>query len=194
MDAPKFWGSSSLPSIILFLCHCALNVTVWLAFSSSILSSTLPDSKVLWAGARSIALVEGKMAKEREREKPRASYHSVGHVAEMLHGCKKRKLVFDITISSWSCDTSICLNRTASDMKSMPVHILLSLGYESQNKSVLSAVETNLHLCRKAQIMLKTCQWFARWTVTDGAWTRHEVFLNTQRGFVINACLHWLNF
>lgn len=78
MDPPPFWGSSSLPSIILFLCRCALNVTVWLAFSSSILSSTPPDSKVLRAGARSITLVEGKMAKEREREKPRASYHSVG--------------------------------------------------------------------------------------------------------------------
>lgn len=163
------------------------------------LHSLPASSAALPRTPRSCELVQGQSHWWKERWRKSASERSrvlpitlLGHVAETLHGCKKRKFVFDITISSWSCDTSICLNRTASDMKSMPVHILLSLGYESQNKSVLNAVQTNLHLCRKAQIMLKTCQWFAQWTVTDGVRTRHEVFLDTQRGFVINACLNWL--
>lgn len=72
--------------------------------------------KVNHSGGREDGERKRETERDRERAQPYASYHPLEHVAETLHGCKKRKCVCfqyrSITISSWSCDTSICLNGT----------------------------------------------------------------------------------
>lgn len=131
----------NLPRLHPCFCLCALNVTVWPAFSPSILSSTPSDSKVLQSGARSTTLAEGNVARELEQERPCAFLSPFW--SETIHGCKKRKRVFNIRTSpSARGHVTPAYASTVSDMKSAPGRLLLSLAYESQNKSVLNEVKT----------------------------------------------------
>lgn len=81
-----------------------------------------------------------------------------------------------ITVSSWSCDTSICLNSTNNfwhEKQACPSFTFPWLWVTKQicSQRVKDAVEICLLPQTKAQTMHKTCQWFARWTVMDGAQT-----------------------
>lgn len=159
------------------LCLSVLNVTVLLAFSSSILNSTPSESKVLRAGARSTTLKEGKMARERERKRPCASYRPIGHVVDTNVAARRGRLSLipghhhQLTVMWHQHVPQQFLTWKAS----LPdFYFFLVMSHTTNLFWKKRRCWNHSSPLLKAQTKHKTCQWFARRTVMDETQTHYE--------------------
>lgn len=125
---------------------------------------------------------EGKMARESERAHGTVCFLSPfrtrGSNISWLQ--EEEVCVFNISASPSAHGhvlTAYALTaQTVSDMKSKPAHLLLSIGYESRNKSVLKESKTllkyTLHLHRKHKLCITASDSHGElwWMVMDDAY------------------------